>query len=171
MSVIQMIDGTYVDLINPDFSGVCIESIAWSLSMICRFNGHTTKFYSVAQHSVLASYLVPRELAFDGLMHDSAEAIIGDVASPLKSLLSDYKEIEKRIEEELFSHFNVNRSDEIKEIDLVLLATERDLLMPKTDDVWGLIKDIKPLDILRKQGIWSQEEAYTIFMERYKELS
>lgn len=170
MSVIQMIDGTYIDLVNPDFSDLDIKSIAWSLSMICRFNGHTSTFYSVAQHSVLASVMVPHELAFDALMHDSAEAILGDVVSPLKSLLRDYKEIEKRIEEKLFSHFNVNHSDKIKEIDLILLATERDLLMPETGEVWPQIKDVEPSNILIKQGIWSQEESYNLFLEQYNKL-
>ena len=143
-NVVQMVDGEYIDLLNPDFSKTKIESIAWALSNICRFNGHTSSFYSVAQHSVLISYLVPEHLAYDALMHDSAEAIIGDVASPLKNLLPDYQAMEKRIETALFDRLGVTYplSPEIKQADLVMLKAEREFLMPDTGEQWSILNNI-----------------------------
>tara|TARA_R110000803_G_scaffold67241_7_gene128926 strand:- start:85 stop:612 length:528 start_codon:yes stop_codon:yes gene_type:complete len=171
-SIIQMLDGQYIDLLKPDFSKTKIDSIGWALSNICRFNGHTKQFYSVAQHSVLSSFLVPEHLAYDALMHDSAEAIIGDVASPLKRLLPDYKAIEETIEIALFKTFNVKYPlpPEIKTADLMMLKAERELLMPDTGDEWEVLKDVQVNSILRVSEVWDQKRSYERFINRFKEL-
>jgi hypothetical protein len=61
-----------------------IEVIARQLSFINRFNG-AVGAYSVAQHCVLASWLIEDQtLALAALLHDAPEAIYGDIASPVK---------------------------------------------------------------------------------------
>ena len=73
---------------DPRPEEIRIEDIAHSLSMQCRFNGHTKWFYSVAQHcSIMAEAMMSdgyAEYAFEALMHDAAEAYIGDLIRPVK---------------------------------------------------------------------------------------
>lgn len=80
--------------LDPRVDEICIEDIAHALSMLCRYGGHAKRFYSVAEHSYHASFLVPHEHAMAALMHDAPEAYCGDVVRPLKRHLGHYAEIE-----------------------------------------------------------------------------
>ncbi|MCD3082574.1 deoxyribonucleoside 5-monophosphate phosphatase [Salmonella enterica subsp. enterica serovar Enteritidis] len=99
MSFIQTLSGKQFDYLSATIDDIDIEDIAVALSNICRFSGHLPEFYSVAQHSVLCSQLVSPEFAFEALMHDAAEAYCQDIPAPLKALLPDYREIEKRTDQ------------------------------------------------------------------------
>lgn len=83
------VSGREVDVLNPRPEDFCIEDIAHSLSQLCRFTGHTNRFYSVGEHCLNVSYLVDTsrtdpETAFWGLLHDVHEAFIGDISTPVK---------------------------------------------------------------------------------------
>ena len=118
------------------------------MSNICRFTGHVNKFYSVAQHSVYVSRLCPPELQFQALLHDASEAFLGDVSSPLKKLLPDYREIEERVHAVVMVRFGlpIEMPSEIKLADTIMLATEKDLLLNpsgvKYEGQWDFIKDV-----------------------------
>lgn len=83
--------------LDPRADEVFIVDIAHALAATCRFGGHCERFYSVAEHSVLASLIVPPEDALAALLHDATEAYVLDVPRPLKPFLSGYKEIEQGV--------------------------------------------------------------------------
>lgn len=76
----------YLD--NPRPEMVTIEDIAHHLALTCRWSGACRHHYSVAQHSVCVSKIVPSELRAWALLHDAAEAYIGDITRPLKAYLT-----------------------------------------------------------------------------------
>src|SRR5262245_24308662 len=104
--------GNRFDFGGPNPSDIDIRDIAHGLSHICRFGGRTTRFYSVAQHCLLVSRLVDPKYAMHGLMHDAAEAYIGDIVRPLKQKLAkdsdgEFAAMEARIEHAIWERFEI----------------------------------------------------------------
>lgn len=123
--------------IKPD--DICIEDIAHALSNICRYNGHCKNFYSVAEHSIRCCERGSDWLCkIWGLLHDAAEAYIGDLVSPFKGRLlfsytdrnckvSDYEDtIIKAISEKFGILYPI--PGEVHKIDRVLLYEEMEFL-------------------------------------------
>jgi 5'-deoxynucleotidase YfbR-like HD superfamily hydrolase len=166
---ILLYGGTYFDFLDPEGSAFTIEDVAHGLSQTCRFAAQCERFYSVAQHSVYVSRIVPEEDAFAGLMHDAAEAFIGDVSKPLKDILPEYRTIEDRIEAAVFARFGVPyplpRS--VKDADLVMLATEQREVMANRDD-WDYTSGRRPLEM--HIDMWSPADAKRAFLDRFGEL-
>lgn len=167
--MIQIHNGSYFDFANPEDSQFDIEVIAHSLSNLCRFTGHGL-FYSVAQHSVHVSYLCPAEYALHGLLHDASEAFLGDIASPLKALLPDYKALENKVQCMIFRKFGLPEIMpwEIKRADIKALRTEQRDVM-HSNDAWPGLEFIEP-DSARIVP-HSPNVAKQMFLERYYELT
>lgn len=166
--LIQTFTGKYFNLVDPEPEQVCIEDIAHALSNIARFTGHSEFFYSVAQHCVLGSRVIVPELARDFLMHDAAEAYLGDVSSPLKQLLPEYKVIEARVEDCIFEKFGVHFSPTIKRMDLRMLAAERKALLKDIGGEWDILKGFNPAPVHIEP--WTPEVAERLFLQRANEL-
>lgn len=98
---IELLSGKMFDYLHPENTVIEIGDIAHPLSNICRFSGHLPFFYSVAQHAVNCSLIVPEEFALDALLHDTAEAFTNDLPTPLKAALPVFKELEISIETEV----------------------------------------------------------------------
>ena len=69
---------------SPDAEGICIEDIAHALSLLCRGNGHVSRFWSVAEHCILcareaAAREWPARLVLACLLHDASECYLSDV--------------------------------------------------------------------------------------------
>lgn len=118
--------GQLLDLSNPHFSDIRIEDIARGLSYKFRFGAHSASTLTVAEHSINASKIVPEEHALAALLHDASEAYIGDIPSPIKSLMPDYKQIEHKLTLAIFKRFNVPYPlhDSVKKADQQLLEAE-----------------------------------------------
>lgn len=110
-----------------------IRDIAHALSLTCRFGGHCSKFYSVAEHSILVAEQVIPELKLSALLHDAHEAYLHDVPRPIKQDIAGYRELADRIQKVIEKKFNIISCPEIKKWDNVLLATEAQELMPNMD--------------------------------------
>ncbi|MFZ6690260.1 YfbR-like 5'-deoxynucleotidase [Undibacterium sp. SXout20W] len=167
--IILTASGSYFDLRAPMLSRIDIDTIAHALSNICRFTGHTREFYSVAQHSYHASFLVPEEYALEALLHDAAEAYIGDVATPLKRQLPDYAGIESKVEQAIAAHFNLTlpMSEHVHRADQIMLATEKRDLMPESED-WFAGTDIQPMPT--KLVPVAPTMAKRLFLDRFHHL-
>lgn len=163
--------GAYFDLLDPANSAFTIEDIAHGLSNTCRFAGQCASFYSVAEHCVLASHVVAPEFALQTLMHDAAEAFIGDVTRPLKSILPEYKVIERSVEAAIMQRFGIAdwNVPEVKEVDLAMLATEQLAMMPKHGLDWTVLSGVTAASI--EIAFWRPYTARAAFLERYAELS
>lgn len=119
---------------DPLIEDIDIVDIAHALALICRFGGHYTKHYSVAQHSLLVSKYCPKPFKLHGLMHDCAEGLTGgDLPSPLKKTLNDlsngaYAAIEDRALNIVYTKFGVKPTEEsdivVKQWDMSVLARE-----------------------------------------------
>lgn len=133
MGAIYTRSGRQLDLLDPSPASIELDDIAHALGSICRFAGHTRVFYSVAEHSIMVSHLVPEGIRLRALLHDATEAYIQDIPSPLKRLLPEYQAIEARVWSAIARRFGLPVVDEaadavIKHADAVALRVEmRDL--------------------------------------------
>lgn len=172
---IQTFTGGKFYPLDPRPELVKIEDIAHSLSNQCRFAGHVRQFYSIAQHCVLVSCIVPREDRLWGLLHDAPEAYVCDLPRPVKydPRMAVYKEVEKRIEAAVVEHFGlpVGEPTSVKVADCQLLFTERRDLLPylEGESDWGMGLEDQPL--LYRITPWSPLKAEALFLKRYKELT
>lgn len=165
--------GRAVDPFAPRPSDLVIEDIAHALGALNRFNGHTSRPYSVAQHSVHVSWHLAAdgpEAGLFGLLHDASEAYLGDVTTPLKlsPAMAEYRQAEARLQTFIYQHFGLRPAaepwDRLHLVDRRMLRTEqRDLMPPPApgedrDDVppYGMV--ITP---------WDVEHARARFLDRF----
>ena len=180
-----------IDIFNLDPDSICIEDIARALSMICRFAGHCNEFYSVAQHSVLLASLFEKEKTKDfdnssskiyrqqALLHDAAEAYIGDVPTPQKRNMGwwdgirfwSYQHIEVSIVVTIYNGLGLDCATprNTRQADKTMLVTEIRDIMPPSEafEVWT--GEIEPLpETIRP---WPPEFAENEFLLRYRGLT
>ena len=178
--------GLRIDPLRPCADHVRIEDIAHALARICRFGGHCAAFYSVAQHSVLLSFAAERlgvTLSGPGhgsgalaaarwaLLHDAAEAYLGDLIAPIKYLpgLAEYRLLEQAWQEEIslaLGLFPLRMPDAIRDLDKRLLADEALALMPGPHDDWPGMG--APLGVKIEPRF--PREAEALFLERFSDL-
>ena len=166
---IETFSGKQFYFLDPTLDSIDIRDIAHSLAFTCRYTGHSRRFYSVAEHSILVSYLASDPLA--GLLHDASEAYITDIASPIKPYLQNYKELEDKLMGKIAEKFGFTYplTPDIKDCDATQLKTEAKHLLRSGGYPWAHLYPTK-----RPHGItpncWSPEEAEAKFLERFEEV-
>lgn len=169
---------------------VLLNDIAFALANIRRFNGHSLQPYSVAQHSVYVSHLVPVQHAMTALMHDATEAYIGDMASPVKWGQKSFSELEQYIwDAAIAPKFGLPSElpDAVKKADLQMLVFELATIIPDHGNDWGFDHvEMPDLEAAvpnfgtngigevhigwRGMPIMTDKEARLLFLQRYWEL-
>lgn len=164
-----LVTGGTFNFLKPGESRLEVRAIAHGLSNICRFGGQCDEFYSVAQHSVNVSYAVPPEVAFEGLMHDCAEAVLLDVPKTLKCRLNDYMAVEEVVEGWMRERFGIpTKSLAVKQADLRALRTEKEDNTSARAEKWSLVEGVTRLD--RPTRPWSPRWARYRFASRFHQL-
>jgi hypothetical protein len=107
--------GLALDTCNPKPEQISLEDIDHALNRIVRFNGHTRRPITVAEHSIRVSRIVSvigggRDAQFLGLLHDAAEAYVGDIVRPVKS--PEICTIEDRILSAILTKFGLEPSED-----------------------------------------------------------
>lgn len=203
MTTLETVSGNLVDVSCPDPATISIEDIAWHLSRLSRFCGATIPNipYSVAQHSVqvknevICMMMLPHEypdieeilchnetvdkdrMAFHGLMHDAAEAYIGDIPSPVKHITGfkeAINEIEERLLRSVYDSVGVEYPTELEwayihYADMVQRAIEAHNFMFSRGKGWGLPK-VSFKKLQQFESPWISAEAYDNFLYDFNDL-
>lgn len=165
--------GKFFPLI-PRVSDVDIRDIAHGLAMTCRYGGQCKRFYSVAEHCVHVSFMVEPKHALHGLMHDSAEAWLGDMPRPLKYQpeMQAFREAETAVELVVAEAFGLQWTTEVhaavKIVDNRILADEV-LQLQSSPELYTDVLKQQPLGITLQ--CWNPAEAETMFLDRYHALT
>ena len=171
----QTYHGKRVHPLSPSQDEIDIADVAHSLSQQCRFLGHTDALYTVAQHSVLVSEMVPPEDALWGLLHDASEAYLCDLPAPIKRdpQMEFYRIVEEHLLACVARKFGLapEMPLSVKRADKILLATEfRDVTA--VDDLDWIIAECgcEPAESLWITP-WHPAVAKRRFLARFKELT
>ncbi len=160
--------------LEPRVEDIDIHDIAWSLSRICRFGGHTTTHYSVATHSIAVSYLVPPEDALWGLLHDASEAYVGDMVRPLKNKMNLYRGVEDKVVVAITTKFGLQSTmpDSVHRADMGIVKAEKFLFTNQTP--LELTDDLRPYVDTINAVLPCEDgtvDVYLKFLNRFKELT
>ena len=157
---------------NEDCGPIELIDIAHALSHLCRFNGHTKRFYSVGEHSLhvacVLAHTSPENQAW-GLLHDAAEAYLGDMVRPIKQRMPEFKAIEDRLLQRIAKRFDLvwPIPDVVFDADDIMLATEfRDLMHSPPQSPLRM----QPFTVPIPHHIGSPEVIRGLFMTRAAEL-
>lgn len=174
---IETVSGVWFDFLNPKPEQINVNDIAHSLSMQCRFVGHSSRFYSVAEHSWhVARMLDGCSLAvqLSGLLHDASEAYITDVPSPVKQHLNNYEDLEDGIQRVIFERYGLEfpMHPAVKLADRAMLSIESHYLLPSRGNGWDMWRHYKRAaiqDAYRPVGM-GPDQAKEVFLDKFTEL-
>lgn len=155
-----------------------IRDIARNLSILYRYNGATCRPYSVAEHSLLLSEVVPEDLARVALIHDATEAYLGDLPYPLKKNCPYFSTLESRLSEVIYSKFKCYPPPSFWEYDNRIRANEALCLFKHLNNEdrnkWYniIVTQGNPLPnvVIDHEENHTPEYMYKLYMERFFDL-
>ncbi|WKB52291.1 hypothetical protein [Eleftheria terrae] len=186
MSWVYTLAGHEVELRDPRPSQVVISDIAHHLSLINRFNGATTRPYSVAEHLLLVSEIGERELRLSvhgqlaALLHAAHLTWLGDIAEPVRAELGDaWRVIESRFAAQVRACFGVAAASAahravIEQADRMAIATARRDLLPVGARPWPGHENVNAVTWANLadagRARFEPSDWRQAFMDRYAEL-
>lgn len=127
MSVL-MTANDFMDPLRPEIDRISLKDISTGLSNACRWGNQCPKFYSVAEHSVCVAQRVPQRHRLCALLHDAAEAYLGDVPAPYRDdviimidgIATPYAVAESRLRDLIFARYGLGSGipDEVDAADM-----------------------------------------------------
>jgi hypothetical protein len=171
MGWIQTYRNHKLSVFAPDPKEIDIKDIAHVLSTNCRFGGHCRTHYSISNHSLYVASILPPELKLLGLLHDAAEAYVGDLPRPIKKMIPEFKNIENKVLEAISIALEVpdlnNLPKEVHEADNIALVAEAKALFEYDVDNWT---DKYKLTPTKKILSLTSEESEMEFLMTYRDL-
>lgn len=167
---LQTFTGAVFYPLDPRPEEIHIDDIAHALAMQCRYSGHTSRFYSVAEHCVHVSRVVAPEYALWGLLHDASEAYLVDIPRPLKRYMPQYHEWESGLMAVICGRFGLSLTmpASVKEADNRMLATEKAVLMGPCEGEWTDTGPALPDVVIE---CWYPGTGEKMFLDRFWELA
>lgn len=157
---------------DPQPDEIDIADIAYSLSNTNRWGGHSCPAFNVAQHSVMVADALlrngaPQIIQLQGLMHDAAEAYLGDIPTPIKRKLPEYMAMELLVTDAIFRKFGIPLplDQQVHLQDVEIRRWEYRDLMP---DAYGVDPPFGPHPTLK---VWTPVESEASFVGRYYDLA
>ena len=192
MNYLETVTGQLVDIQNPDPSTINIEDIAWGLSRMPRFCGHTITIvpYSVAQHSMFVADEVKSmlgqypninnssdyyDILLKALLHDAAEVYTGDLPSPMKripELRPIIKQIEAGLDKAIYEAFNLTPMTQgevelIKSADLIAQKIEAHAFMVSRGKNWPGLPEVSLERLQQFEQPLDSLTSYKLFMDQF----
>ncbi len=173
--------GGRIHIFDPQPGEIQLDDIVHALGLTCRYGGHCRVHYSVAQHSVHVADIIKKRggdetLQLQALLHDAAEAYIGDLPRPVKMWMSQFKVLDNFLTSEIMKAFKVPLVDgdlgpEIHYVDMNICHDEGKAILQSglAPDSDVLTFDPETQKTVREKGVdftggkgpwWSQLESF-----------
>lgn len=165
--IIRTLTGKHFNLFEPTPDMIDIRDIAHGLANKGHFSGFTPHYFSIAEHSIMVcdefsiwNNEQPDDVKLLALLHDAAEAYIGDMVKPLKVRMPGFVTVENRIMEVIAERFglDISKIAMVKPADIYIQSIEYETFFHG-----GLGPSIQRVNYL------DPYRARIVFLERFAE--
>lgn len=165
--IIRTLTGKHFNLFKPTPDMIDIRDIAHGLANKGHFSGFTPQYFSIAEHSIMVcdefstwNNEQPESLKLLALLHDAAEAYIGDMVKPLKVRMPDFVNVENRIMKVIADRFDmdITQIHLVKPVDIYIQNIEYSAFFHG-----GLMPSFQKVSYL------DPERARLVFLDRFNE--